>query len=352
MKNDKKKRLRLFDIQREGKGIGKKDVDEGYTLKRFFISYKSNFGKLVSVNIFFILGNFPLIFLIATFAGLTKNEAYFPLSDLFQNLNGLFHADGGMTPFKLSLYSLEGLQGVSYVPTALTYVFYGLGALTLFTFGIVNVGTAYIIRNMVMREPVFVWTDFWYAVKRNYKQAIPFGIIDVLICAILISNIYNLLTSTGQFLLSIMFWANVVIFILYFFMRYYMYVQMVTFKLSIFKMIKNSLIFALLGFKRNIMALLGIILLIFIELILLLGTGGILIPFAVAAPLAILFSTFAYMKVYAAYDKINQIMIIPYYEEHPEMRSNKPSDDEVVMKDDVTERQRLEEIKKRNGITD
>lgn len=337
MKKEKKKRFKLFDIQRDGKGISKNDVDEDYTLKRFFVSYKSNFGKLVSVNIFFILGNFPLIFLIATLAGVTKNEAYCPLSDLFQNINGLFSASGDLTPFKLSLYSLEGLQGLSYVPTALTYVFYGISALTLFTFGIVNVGTAYIIRNMVMREPVFVWNDFWYSVKRNYKQAIPFGIIDLLVCALLISNIYNLLSATGAFMYSLMFWANVVIFILYFFMRYYMYVQMVTFKLSIFKMIKNSLIFALLGFKRNIMALLGIVLLIFVELLLLLGTGGILLPLAVAAPLAILFSTFAFMKVYAAYDKINEIMIVPYYNEHPELRPTRPEDDEEsIMRDDVT----------------
>lgn len=338
MKNEKKKRFRLFDIQRDGKGISKNDVDENYTLKRFFISYKSNFGKLVSVNIFFVLGNFPLIFLIATLAGVTKNEAYFPLSDLFQNINGLFAASGELTPFKLSIYSLEGLQGLSYVPTALTYVFYGISALTFLTFGIVNVGTAYIIRNMVMREPVFVWNDFWYSVKRNYKQAIPFGIIDLLICALLISNIYNLLSATSKFMYSLMFWANVVIFILYFFMRYYMYVQMVTFKLSIFKMIKNSLIFALLGFKRNILALLGIILLIFIELILLLGTGGILLPLAVAAPLAILFSTFSFMKVYAAYDKINEIMIVPYYNEHPEMRPTRNDEEESVMRDDVTYR--------------
>ena len=134
-------------------------------------------------------------------------------------------------------------------------------------------------------------------------------------------------------------------------MRYYMYVQMVTFKLSVFKMMKNSLIFALLGFKRNICGFLAIILLLIIEFILMFGTGGILVPLAVAAPLAMLFSTFAFIKVYAAYPKIREHMIEPYLNEHPEACKTQ-SDEEAIMKDDVTEKQRLEEIKKRNGITD
>ncbi len=351
-KNGKKKRFKLFDTQRVGKGVSKntKKLEPG--LKRFFISYKDNFGKLVSVNIFFILGNFPIVFLIAALAGVTQYDVFVPLSDLFSNINGIFAADGGITPYKMTLYAIEGLQSSTYAPSVLTYVFYVLGALTVFTFGLVNVGTAYIVRNMVKGEPIFVWHDFWYSVKRNWKQALPFGIIDTLICGGLIYNVYWLLTYTSQFLASVMFWSNIVIFIVYFFMRYYIYVQMVTFKLSVFKMIKNSLIFSLLGLKRNIMALIGIILLLFIEILFLFGTGGILVPLAVAAPLAIMFSTFAFMKVYASYFKIKEIMIDPYLEEHPELVESPygDEDDEIIMRDDVTERERLEEIKKRNGI--
>lgn len=349
--NNKKKRFRLFDLQRDGKGISKNTDAQNPGLKRFFISYKDNFGKLVSVNIFFILGNFPLIFLIAALSGFSKHEVFLPMSDLFQNIGGIFSASGGLTPFKLSLYALEGLQNQTFSPSVITYIFYAIGALTIFTFGIVNVGTAYIVRNMVSGEPVFVWTDFWYAVKRNWKQALPFGIIDIALNFILISNIYNLITSTEKLLFSMLFWANVVLFIFYFFMRYYMYVQMVTFKLTVFKMFKNSLIFSLLGFKRNILALLGIIFLLFVEVLLLFGTGGILVPLAVAAPLAILFSTFSYMKVYASYFKIKEIMIDPYLAEHPEEKPQ-VEDVEVIMRDDVTERERLEEIKRRNGIED
>ena len=125
---------------------------------------------------------------------------------------------------------------------------------------------------------------------------------------------------------------------------------MVTFKLSVFKIIKNSLSFSLLGLKRNLLALLGNILSVFIVLLLLLGTGGLLVPFAVAAPFAMLFSTMAYKKVYAAYFRIKDIMIDPYYAEHPEEMPI--YDDEPIMVDDVTTRERLENIKKNNGKFD
>ena len=60
---------------------------------------------------------------------------------------------------------------------------------------------------------------------------------------------------------------------------------------------------------------------------------------------------FAYMKVYAAYYKIKELMIDPYYEAHPEERPVVyTDDDDIIMHDDVTELERLEEIKKKNGI--
>lgn len=348
MKNEKKSRFRMLDLQRDGKGISKKDPLSPSGLKRFFITYKNNFGKLIYVNIFMVLGNFPIFFLIVTLSGYTKLDAYLPLSDFYQNLGGLLGAEA-VTPFTMSLYALDGLQNQTLINTALTYVFYGISALTLFTFGIINAGTAYILRNIAMGEPVFVWSDFIYAIKRNWKQALPFGIIDGLINTLLIFNIYTTVTTSAEFLGSMMFWGNIVLVLLYFFMRCYIYVQMVSFKLSVFKILKNSLIFTLVGLKRNFMALIGNVLLIMLEILFLFTTGGFLLPFAVAMPLAVMLATMAYMKVYASYFKIKEIIIDPYMAEHPELQE-KDDDDEVLMRDDVTELERLEEIKKRNNI--
>lgn len=342
------KRLRITNFQRDGKGLSKSASQLPPSFKRFFISYKNNSGKILSVNIIYILGNFPLLFLICNIAGYFKKAFYHPMSDLFQNISHLF-VDEAVTPYEMSLFAMEGLQRQALADTTVNYVFYAIGALTLLTFGIVNVGTAYILRNIASGEPVFTWNDFIYAIKRNYKQAIPFGIIDIVICAVLLLNISTMINGTENFIFSMLFWCNVVIFIVYFFMRYYIYVQMVTFKLSVFKIIKNSLIFALLGFKRNICALLGIIICICLEFFFLFSPGAILISVAVIFPLTIAISSCSYMKVYAAYFKIKEVMIDPYLQEHPE---EKPqiTDDEPVMKDDVTEMERLEKIKEKNGI--
>ena len=272
-----------------------------------------------------------------------------PAYDVFQNLAGYF-SNTPASAHSMALFAQEGIHTVVYRPTTLTYVFYGLAAITLFTFGIVNVGTAYILRNIAKGEPVFLWTDFWYAVKRNWKQALPFGMIDAGIIGLLVWNVYSMfINSSGSYFTNTMFWCNIVLLVLYFVMRYYIYVQMVTFNLSVFKILKNSMIFSLLGFKRNLVATLGILFGIVIELMCVIGVGGILLPFGIALPFLILFSSFAYMKVYAAYFKIKEIMIDPYLAEHPE-QGTKTSGDDVIMSDDVTERERLEEIKKRNSM--
>ena len=349
MKKNSNKRLQLFDIARDGKGLSKNSADKVGGIKRFFISYKDNFGKIMYVNIFMVLGNFPLIFLIATLSGLTKEQGLLPSFDVFQNLSGYF-AQSTPSAHSMSLFAHEGLQSVVYKPTTTTYIFYGIAAITLFTFGLVNVGTAYILRNLAKGEPVFVWSDFWYAIERNWKQALPFGMIDAGINVLLIWNIYSMfISSNGSYFTNTMFWCNIVLFILYFVMRYYIYVQMLTFDLKVFKILKNSLIFALLGFKRNIVAFLGILVCILLELMCVIGAGGILLPLGIALPFIILLSTMAYMKVYAAYFKIKDVMIDPYLAEHPE-EAPADYDDEIIMSDDVTERERLEEIKKRNSV--
>lgn len=353
--NKSKKRLRLLDYNRDGKGVSKSKADMGHGIKRFFVSFKDNFTKILYVNIFMVLGNFPLIFLIAAFSGVTKVESYVPMSDVFQNLASYFATEAA-GPSSMALFGITGIQSQTLVPTAWTYVFYAIGGCVIFTFGLVNVGCAYILRNIARGEPVFVWSDFWYAVKKNWKQAFPFGIVDVLINALLIMNIYNMfVTGTPDFMTSFMFWASIVLFIVYFVMRYYIYIQMVTFKLSVLKILKNSLIFAILGFKRNFMATLGILAVMLIEFLCIFSSlGSFLIPIAVAIPLCIGFSLMAYMKVYAAYYKMKEVMIDPYYKD-PESDTEKRSysdddEDDVIMHDDVSERERLDEIKKRNGM--
>ena len=118
MEKKKNKRLRIFDFTRDGKGISKKGADLGFGFKKFFILLKENFNKIVTVNIIFVLGNFPIFFLIAALSGLTKNAMFIPLSDTYQNINGMVHAGAEMSPYMMTLYAVEGLPANQLVNTA------------------------------------------------------------------------------------------------------------------------------------------------------------------------------------------------------------------------------------------
>lgn len=313
----KKRRFKLFDSQREGKGITKEEALLPPGLKKFFILYKRDFSRLLSVNILMVLGNFPALFLILALSGLVSNELAYPSNDAFGVFAGLVEIEGYSAPL-LALNGILGTVGTANAYTPLTYLFFSLGALTFFTFGCVNVGTTYILRNMVKGEPVFVWNDFWYAIRRNFKQGFFFGVLDLLVLVLLPYNVL-ILAQGGGFGNGILFWLNIVFGVLYLAMRSYIYIQMVTFDLSLYKILKNSLIFSIVGFKRNFLAFVGKLLLVLITVAL--AYSGVLFSLAIVLPFLLLFANGAYMGVYAAYYKIEELMIKPYLKEQEEKAS-------------------------------
>ena len=106
--------------------------------------------------------------------------------------------------------------------------------------------------------------------------------------------------------------------IIYMIMRFYIYYMMITFDLSLKKLLKNALIFVTLGIKRNLMALLGIVLVVvanFALIILCLQfnfTLPIILPFFYLPALAF------FMAGYAAWPVIQRYMIDPYVDQNGE----------------------------------
>ena len=196
----------------------------------------------------------------------------------------------------------------------------GIGALVIVTFGLVRVGVTYIVRNMFRGEPVFMMHDFFYAIRRNIKQGLIYGILDVVISGLIVYDIvffnlnYNISTVT-----NVMFYASLCLAMLYFFMRHYIYLMLITFDLPLFKMFKNALLFTILGIKRNIMVFLGTLVLALFEYFLIYAY----FPLAVIFPFIILPSLLIAIGVYGVYPKIKEIMIDPYYE-----KVNKVSEEE------------------------
>ena len=307
----KKRRFRLFDTQREGKGVSKEDAKITPDLGGFFRSFKRNFGKLLSVNLITLVGNFPLLFAILALSGLFKITYMMPLSGYFADLRALMLLDPVKDPATMAVYGALGLQIQNSAMTTTSYVFFGLSALTFLTFGFTKVGTTYILRSMIRGEPTFMLADFRHAVKTNKKQAFLIGFLDLALLLLAPTNILILVESAGGFFNSILLWTNIILAVVYFFMRPYIYLQIITFDLGIFKILKNALIFSLLGFKRNILAFLGFLILILLMVALIFGLGGALLPLGLAIPLVLLFSLGSFMGDFAAWFKIKEIMIDP-----------------------------------------
>ena len=305
----KKRRFRIFDTQREGRGVSKEDAKITPDLKGFFRAFGRSFTKLLSVNLLTLVGNFPLLFAILALSGLFKVSYMTPVSGLFSDLHALMILDPARDPATMAVFGALGVQIQNTAMTSASYVLFGLSALTLVTFGLTKVGTTYIIRSMIRGEPAFLLADFKHAVKRNWKQALPIGMIDLAAFILFPVNIIILLESGGTFLNSVLLWTNILFLIVFLFMRPYIYLQMITFDLKIGKLLKNAMIFSLLGFKRNFLALIGLVMLLLLMLLLIFGIGGALLPLGIAIPLVILFSGASFMANFAAWFKIHDVMI-------------------------------------------
>ncbi len=276
--------------------------DPGF--KNFFKLFGRKISKILSLNITLIVGNFPIFFLFLVISGYLSQKVSAPMYPAFLALNGaLTHGGNAFTSAILGTYSMQGL--VTNFSTA-DYVFMALTGLLIFTYGPTMVGCTYNVRNLVRQDPVFWVQDFFYAIKKNIKQALIFGIMDIILVALIVYDVifFNINYSQG-FMMAVMFFLAIVIAILYFFMRMYVYIMMVTFDLSIPKLLKNAFIFSILGIKRNLMALLGTVIVVGLNVYLLF----LYFPLGVVLPFVITLAVCLYISVYCAYPVIYKYMM-------------------------------------------
>lgn len=305
----------IFDTQRVGKGVKKSEVKDP-SFKNFFKYFGRSFTKLLNVNLMFTLLCLPIFSLFFAIAGFTNVASPAASSTLFGPVRAAV-ISGNVNPVTMSLYGAYGIQTSQSVRlTAATIVFYAIAALVIFTWGYANTGMFYVIRNIQKGEPVFMFADFKQTIKQNKFQALILGIIDLIIIAVTIYDLqFFAINASLSSMYSVMFWICVFIALSYLIMRVYIYLMLATFDLSIFKMFKNGLIFAFIGLKRNVPAIIGMVAVIFLNIILLIA----FMPIGIILPFILTFAICAYIGVYAAYPKIKEIMIDPYYDENGEV---------------------------------
>ncbi len=246
----------------------------------FWDIFKGRFGKLVIVNLLTLLFCIPLVLLLFfRYVALSNFGSFYPFSQGF----GL----GYMAPSSMVGYAENIVVQVNLV----TFIFLPI-VVMIMAVGIS--GGAYVMRNMVWTEGIFVANDFWKGIKENIKQMLVIGLVYSLVFygSILSISIADQNLAVGAGLRWLWIVSEIFSYIILFFfsiMTMHMITMSVTYKLKYRHLLKNSflftialapqnLFFLLLGFIPFILLLLGgIFFIIGIILVLLLGMSMLLL---------------------------------------------------------------------------
>ena len=301
-------------MNRDGKGA----VSESRkpTIAFFFKILFRKFPQLLSLNILMLLQIIPLIFVaVVFFAGdktpTTTSVTFAPLYGINTSMSSPYVAQ------QLDMVSIQ--MGLPVFSTGVTFTIILLAILLAVTWGWQNVGTTYVLRGLVRGDPVFVFSDYFYGIKKNLKQGFLFGLIDLLLSSVLVIDFIFFYTRTGNtFGTDLMYFVIFALGIIYILMRFYFYLLLITFDMKKFKIIKNSFIFSILGIKRNVVALLGIAVLIILHVLLLWSLISGPLGFTIILPFVYLLALLAFMSAYAAYPIIDRYLIAPYAKKNDE----------------------------------
>lgn len=295
-------------MNRDGKGVDPGE-DRTPNLKFFFKQLWRKFSKILTLNMLMIFQVIPLLvclYLYFVVSPKTPTQSYPEYAALFGIQEA---ASTAVNSVNLSAFSFQLM-----LPTYNTYIYWVIGAILLvyvITYGWQKVGSIYVTRGLVRGDSVFVWSDYFYAIKKNLKQGLILGIIDCLIMVVLAYDFYFFYTSAPSALTNFMYAMIFALVIIYIVFRFYTYLMLVTFDMKIGKIFKNALIFTVLGIKRNLMALLGLLIVTAIAVVMIIIFLPMGLGVTIVLPLIYYLGVCAFIYTYAAYPVIKKYMIDP-----------------------------------------
>ena len=196
-------------------------------------------------------------------------------------------------------------------------------SLPVLTTGLGQVGLAYVCRMAARDKHTFVTSDFFDAIKKNWKRALPLGIINCIILAVFAVDMWLLyIFSThgnmSPVMCSIVFVASMFFFTAFSFAKFYQYTLMITFDFKLKTIIKNSWLFATLGVKHNI--IIGLALSAVYNAMF----WALYINYRIALPIIILLLLFIFPSFrmfliqFNVFPEVKKYIIDPYYQDHPD----------------------------------
>lgn len=188
---------------------------------------------------------------------------------------------------------------------------YILFCIPVVTFGPATAALTHVMRKFILEQPCFVFDEFFTAFKKNFKQSVAIGIIDVVGVAALVVALFEFM-ATDKLPEGMIVYICVFICLatLLYIMHFYIYLEIVALKLPLKAMLKNALLLVFLGVKRNFIAL--IVNLVIITLVVL------FLPYSVFVVIVFPLAFMSFTTTFICYPVIQKFIINPYYEDRGE----------------------------------
>jgi len=312
----------LFDYNKEGPGVYLNEPEKG-PVKTFMAILGRKFWKIITVNLMYMLFSLPALIL-AFLAGMYIIPFIVPES-LAPILENLMTGDIQQTAEDV----ME--SGATELFVFFTFIFSMLlVGLQLIVFGPVHAGITIIFRNYSREEHAFLWGDFKETLRKNWKQSSVTSIVSFILLIIMSVN-YSFYANgdmiDNPLIKGALTGFIILIGLMFVIMHMYIYPMMITFKVTLKQLYKNSLLFAIAKLPKNVgIMLLNIFILAIIPIILL------FIPFSFAFILFIFYYVFLgfglslLLTNFYVYRQLKRYMIDPAIIEDEE---NKESLEEI-----------------------
>lgn len=205
-------------------------------------------------------------------------------------------------------------------------IVYTIMSLPLITSGLANAGITNIARNTARDKHSFGMSDFFETIKKNWKQALPAGIINTIIYILLIAVAAIYFISVDGFMGSLGLGVMLSALLVFTMMNMYMWTLMITFKFKLGQIYKNSFRFAFISLFKNFGCLLclasvyaamaGLLVLAFYKLP---AEAFVYLATLEAILYTIFYPSFKFLLIqYFIFPSVKKHIIDPYYAEHPD----------------------------------
>ena len=209
----------------------------------FWDIFKGRFWKLVLINLLVLMFCLPLI---ALFVFRSVSISGFGAISPFSQPFGVgYQAAGSFAGFDESIALSVNVRIYLLLPVVMAIAALGIS------------GGAYVIRNMVWTEGVFVANDFWRGIKQNYLSVLGillfFSLIFYLSSVGVAFNDLSIARGTGSKALLVISKILIILFNIFIgFMCLHMISMTVTYKLKARQLLKNSFLFTIGLLPQNV----------------------------------------------------------------------------------------------------